>query len=322
MAKRSTSFWLGIVICLFATLNVRSQTLSGFDFLRLEPSAEAAALGGTLLNAASSQSSAILYNPALLSREAEGSLTVSWLNHLSDLQSGTVTYARDLGGLGMAGVGVRFFHWGKIDQADANGERIGTLASSNVALSAGLSRPWHSRFRYGASFHLAYSSIGEFNAVAVAMDAGLVYYVPDQGLTASIGATNVGRSLSSLGQSRDAMPVDLRMAVSKRLRYIPVLVGLTVYNLQHIHEITTVNEGFRHAIFSLEFQAIPAFDLRLGYNHRKRNLKSDRRLDMAGTTVGFGLQIRRFELDYSFSSWSFAGLHQFTVTTRFNKRNQ
>ncbi len=322
MFKRRTPFWLGIIICFFSISNVKGQKLSGFDFLRLEPSAEAAALGGTLLNASSSQSSSILYNPALMNREAGNSLSVSWLNHLSDLQSGTVTYARDVGKLGMAGVGVRFFHWGKIDQADTNGERIGTLAASNVALSVGLSRPWNSRFRYGASLHLAYTSIAQFNALAITMDAGLVYHVPDQGFTASIGATNIGRSLSSLGQSRDAMPLDLRMTVSKRLRYIPVLIGFTAYNLQYIHEVTTANEGFQHAILSLEFQAIPAFDLRLGYNHRKRGLKSDRRLDMAGITVGFGVQIRRFELDYSFSSWSFAGLHQFTITTKLNRRDQ
>ncbi len=322
MIKRSISFWLCIAAGFLAAADAPGQTLSNFDFLRLEPSAQAAALGGTILHASSPQSSAILYNPALLSPVADGSLSVSWLNHLSDLQSGTVTYARDFGKLGMAGLGVRFFHWGDIDRADADGERTGSLTSSNTALSAGLSRLWRSRFRYGANLHLAYTSIAEFNALAVAMDAGLVYHIADQGFTTSVAAVNLGQSLSRLGQSREAMPLDLRAAVSKRLRHIPVLVGLTVYNLQHIHEVSALDEGFRHAIFSLEFQAIPAFDLRLGYNHRKRNLKSDRRLDMAGTNVGFGLQIRRFELDYSFSSWSFAGLHQFTITTRFNTRDQ
>lgn len=322
MVKRSTYTCLGTLVLFLAPLNVQGQPLSGFDFLRLEPSAHAAALGGVLPYAASPQSSTMLYNPALLSRAADGSLSVSWLNHLSDLQSGTVTYAYDLGDIGIAGAGIRFFHWGDIDEADANGERIGSLSSSNVALSAGLSHPWGSRFRYGANLHFAYTSINQFNAFAVAMDAGLAYYIADQGFTASAGAINIGRSLTSLGQTRDAMPTDLRMSVSKRLRYLPVLVGLTVFNLQHIHEITSVGEGFRHAIFSLEFLAIPVFHVRLGYTHRKRNIKSDRRLDMAGINVGFGLQIRRFQLDYSFSSWSFAELHQFTITTNFSSRDQ
>ncbi len=32
--------------------------------------------------------------------------------------------------------------------------------------------------------------------------------------------------------------------------------------------------------------------------------------------LGFGLKITRFRLDFAFTSWSFAGLHQFTVQTR------
>ena len=73
---------------------------------------------------------------------------------------------------------------------------------------------------------------------------------------------------------------------------------------------------------ALKFQVVPVFHLRMGYHHRNRALKSDRRLDLAGTSVGFGLRIRRFHLDYSFSSWSFSALHQFTLTTQFRKKGQ
>ncbi len=323
MIRKYASCWLSVPIVLFFGITgVQGQSLSSFDFLRLEPSAQATALGGTLLTSASAQGGAIFYNPALLGKDSGGSLSVSWLNHLSDLQSGTVTYAHNLGSLGTGVAGVRFFHWGRMTRANMYGEKNGTFSSSNIALSAGLSRAWIPRLRYGANLHVAYTSIAEFNAIAIAMDAGIVYHVADQGFTASVGATNVGHALSSLGQVRDKLPADLRMSVSKRLKYIPVLVGLTVHHLQYLPKITSVDEGFRHAIFSLEFQAISAFHIRMGYNHRRRNLKSDRRLDLAGTTVGFGLRIRRFHLDYSFNSWSFAGLHQFTISTRFRKKDQ
>ena len=262
----------------------------------------------------------MFYNPALLNKEVDGSLSVSWLNHLSDLQSGSVAYAQDLEALGVAGAGLRFFHWGDIARADRYGERQGRFSSSNIALSAGLSRAWSPRFRYGASLHAAYTSIAQFNAFLVALDAGIIYYDHRQRFTAGLSAANLGLMLSSLGQVRDHVPVDLRASVSKRLKYIPVLVGLSLENLQYIHQVRSVSEGFRHAIFSLEFQAIQVFHMRFGYSHRKRNLKSDRRLDLAGTSVGFGLHIRRFHLDYSFHSWSFAGLHQLTVTTVFPKR--
>lgn len=319
---RTNVFWLSALALLCGITTVQGQTLSSFDFLRLEPSAQAAALGGTSLSITSNQGNVLFYNPALLGEDLDGNLSISWLNHLSDLQAGALTYTQNLGPIGTGAVGARFFHWGSITRADIYGERNGTFSSSNIALSAGLSRSWQSGLRYGASIHMIYASVGQFNAIAAAVDVGAAYHLPDQGFVASAAVTNTGITLSSLGPTRDELPMDIRIAVSKRLKYIPVLFGLTLHNLQNVHQITAVDDGFRHAIFSLQFEAIPAFHLRLGYSHRKRNLKSDRRLDLAGTAVGFGLRVRGFQVDYAFSSWSFAGLHQFTIARKFNRRRQ
>ena len=322
VAVRTTTFWLTALTFLCGITAAQGQTLSSFDFLRLEPSAQAAALGGTSLSTTSNQGNVLFYNPALLGEDLDGNLSVSWLNHLSDLQAGALTYAQYLGPIGTGAVGVRFFHWGSITKADVYGERNGTFSSSNLALSASVSRSWQSGLRYGGSIHLIYASVGQFNAIAAAVDVGAAYHIPEQGFVASAAVTNTGIVLSSLGPTRDELPMDIRIVVSKRLKYIPVLFGLTLHNLQNAHQITAVDDGFRHAIFSLQFEAIPAFHLRLGYSHRKRNLKSDRRLDLAGTAVGFGLRVRGFQVDYAFSSWSFAGLHQFTVARKFNRRRQ
>jgi len=315
--------WLLLWFIIFApALNATGQSLSSFDFLRLEPSAKSAALGGTVMMAASSLSSAMYYNPAFPREDTDGSLSISWLNHFSDLQSGTITFSKTLPTVGTATAGVRFFSWGRIDRANDLGEIDGSFSSSNIALSVGLSRSLQPRFRYGANIHFAYTSIAELSALAIAFDTGVVYHVSEQGFTATVGITNIGSALTYVGQTRDTLPTDLRIAVSKRLRHIPILIGLTLINLQHTPNISSFDQGIKHAIFSLEFQAIPVFHVRMGYNHRKRELKSNRRLDLAGTSIGFGLLLRRFHLDYSYSSWSFGGLHQFTVSTKFNRKNQ
>ena len=173
MTKKRVFHCLGALILLFEISNVQGQSLSSFDFLRLAPSAQVAALGGTHLTATSAQGSAVFHNPALLGKEADGNLSLSWLNHLSDLTSGTAIYARDLGKLGTAAAGIRFFHWGDLVRADQQGQRQGSFAPTNLALTVGLARPWQSRFRYGANLHLAYTSIAEFNALAMAVDVGV-----------------------------------------------------------------------------------------------------------------------------------------------------
>jgi len=315
--------WLcSLVIVWGVGQTVDAQRLSSFDFLRIESSANAGALGGTILSASSAPSHTMFYNPALPGRDTDRHLSISWLNHLSNLQSGTVTYTHNIASLGLLSAGLRFFSWGSIDRADEFGETNGTFSSNSFAISSGLSRSWSPRLRYGANLHVVYTSIAEYNAFALALDAGGVYHVEDQGLTIALGASNIGLALSSLGQTTDRVPFDLRLTASKRLRYIPFLIGVTLYDLGQVHHITSAQEGLEHTIVSLEFQAIPVFHLRMGYSHRKRDLKSDRRLDFAGASLGFGLRLRRFQFDYSFSSWSFATLHQFTISTQFRKRNQ
>ncbi|MCY4170734.1 MAG: type IX secretion system protein PorQ [Bacteroidetes bacterium] len=317
MKSNYLGIWLPVLLIVsFSSVNASGQSLSSFDFLRLEPSAKAAALGGTIMMGASPHSTTIYYNPALPQDNTDGSLSVSWLNHFSDLQSGTVTYSKSLTRIGTATGGIRFFSWGRIDRANDLGEIDGSFSSSNFALSIGLSRLLQPRLRYGANIHIAYTTIAEFNALAIAFDAGAVYYNVEQGFTASVGVSNLGLALTHIGQTRDTLPLDVRIATSKRLKHIPILIGLTLVNLQDTPEISSLDQGFEHAILSLEFQAIPVFHVRMGYNHRKRELKSDRRLDLAGISIGFGLRLRRFHLDYSYSSWSFGGLHQFTVSTK------
>ena len=105
---RTNIFWLTTLTFVCGINTVHGQTLSSFDFLRLEPSAQAAALGGTSLSTTSNQGNVLFYNPALLGEDLDGNLSVSWLNHLSDLQAGALTYAQNLGPIGTGAVGVRF----------------------------------------------------------------------------------------------------------------------------------------------------------------------------------------------------------------------
>lgn len=307
-----------LLVCVLSLLAHpgRTQSSTAFDFLRLEPSARAAALGGTAAVLADADVGAIFYNPALLNRDMHRQASVTYLNHLSDLQAGFAGYSRDLGRLGSAAAGIRFVHWGSILRSDELGEVAGEFTASDVAFSLGMARSYREGLRYGVNLHGAYTAVAEYNAAALAADAGLVWHRPEALLTVAGSVTNLGLLVGSLGTSKDKLPLDVRVSVSKRLRYIPVLTALTLHSLQDAFELGSAEDAFRHAIFSLEFQAIPVFHIRLGYSHNQRNLKSDNRLDLAGFGTGFGLRIRGIGLDYAFNSWSFAGLHQITLKSR------
>lgn len=305
------------VLVLGVIANVtQAQSPTAFDFLRLEPSARAAALGGTAVVLTEADVSAFFYNPALLNTDMHRQATVSYLNHLSDLQAGFAGYGRDFGNWGTAAAGLRFVHWGTIPRTDELGQRSVEFSANDLALTLGLARSYGKRLRYGLNLHMVYTAIADYSASALAADVGLVWHDPEALVTVAGAVNNLGLLVGSLGTTQDELPLDVRASVSKRLRYIPVLAALTLHSLQDAFELASASDAFRHAIFSLEFQAIPVFHIRLGYSHNRRNLKSDSRLDLAGFGTGFGLKVRGIGLDYAFNSWSFAGLHQFTLKSR------
>lgn len=320
------AFWSGLGLLLFLgslapPVQAQPADLSGFGFLRLEPSARAAALGGAFSAVYGDDVNALFYNPALLNEDMHRSLSLSYLNHLGGLNAGFAAYSRHVPRVGTVGAGLRFLGWGDLQGADEQGAPTGTFGAGDVALTMGVARPLSAHLRYGVNVHAVFSRIDTYGATALAADAGVVYHLPEPRLTLSASVNNLGVALNSFGETRDELPLDVRVGIAKRLRYVPLLVSVTGYNLHAPADAPDGANAFdrvmHHVAFGGEFQFSEAFNVRFGYNHRRHEaLKMKSRLDLAGFGVGFGLKVARFGLDYAFNSWStLGGLHQFTLRT-------
>lgn len=294
---------------------------STFSFLRLEPSARAAALGGSFSAVYGDDVNAIFYNPALLNEEMHRSLSLSYLNHLGGINAGFIAHAREFDGLGTFGAGLRFVSWGEMTGYDETGAETDEFGAGSAALTVSYARADGPHLRYGANVHAAFSRVDSYGATALAADFGAAYHLPGPQFTVSASLNNVGTVFSSLGDVEDELPLDLRIGVTKRLQYVPLMLSVTGYNLNHIGsdqgDGTGLGSAMRHVALGGEFQFSEAFQLRLGYNHRRhQDLKMKSRLDLAGFGAGFGIKVSRVRFDYAFNSWSsLGGLHQFTVRT-------
>jgi hypothetical protein len=299
--------------------SARSTT---FSFLQIEPSARAAAMGGSYNAVFGDDVNVLFYNPALLNDRMEGVFSASYLNHLTDLNAGFVAYAREVPGIGMMAAGVRFLSYGSFDAIDSEGNDTGSFGAYSSALSIGVSSTYGTGLRYGLTGHLIGARIEDEGATAVALDAGVAYVIPAQRLTFSASLNNLGRTLQSVGATHDDLPTDLRLSVSKRLANLPLLFSVTGFELNRPGERAPGESAFgdvmHHLALGGEFQFSEAFQVRFGYNHRKsEDLRMKSRLDLAGTSVGFGLRVSRVNVDYGYNNWSsLGGLHQFTVRTR------
>ncbi|MEM8486478.1 MAG: type IX secretion system protein PorQ [Bacteroidota bacterium] len=314
---------LMLVASLFGTLQTSAQPgeLTGFSFLRMEPSARAAALGGAFNAVQGDDVNAFFYNPALANAQMHRGLSVSFLNHVSDLRAGFLAYGYHAEALGTLSFGMRYLSWGSLDEADTQGNRLGSFSANDVAFTVGLSRLYSDQLYVGANLHSIISSVDAFSASALAADVGIVYQAPSGQFAFSTSINNLGVTLKSLGETEDELPLDFRVGVSGKLRHLPLMLTLTGYNLHDfdaaVPGASTLDQVMEHIAVGGEFQFSESFNLRFGYNHRRhQTLKQKSRLDFAGFGFGVGLKISRVYFDYAFNSWSsLGGLNQFTLRT-------
>ncbi len=318
-------FFLTVILALGGAGALPAAAQSGpataFSFLRLAPSARAASLAGAFSAVYDEDVNALFYNPALLNPDMHRTLSVTYLNHLGGIHAGFVSHARHWEGIGTLGAGLRYVTWGSTEGYDAAGNATESFGANDVALTASWARAHDERLRYGANLHAAFSSVETASASAFAADVGVLYHFPEQQLALSASVHNIGIVADALGSSRDTLPLDLRVGISKRLRHLPLLLSLSGYNLNRIGEESegrsAASGALRHIAVGWEFFFSDAFRLRLGYNHRQhQDLKMKNRLDLAGVGAGFGIRVASFRFDYAFNSWStLGGLHQITVRT-------
>jgi hypothetical protein len=292
---------------------------TAFSLVRLEPSARIAALAGAAQSIGRDDPSIVFLNPAVASPEMHRMLSVSYANHLADINAAFLSYVTSVGGAGTVVGGLRYLSYGSFERADANGFRDGTTFTSyESVLTAGLSRS-AGQLQYGGTLNLLLSGIDGTTASAFAVDAGVFYYKASQQLGLSASAHNVGWVMSSFGQQKDELPFDLRVGASKRLTHLPFMLSLTGYNLHDWDGPDSFGSNLlKHLAFGGEFYLGQAVRLRVGYNHRRHDeLKTGSRIDLAGVGLGFGVHITRFRFDYAYNDWSsLGGVHHLTIQTR------
>jgi hypothetical protein len=294
--------------------------LTSFPVLRLEPSARTAALGGSYVAVADGDVNALFFNPAIPGPATSREASLSYLNHLSDLNVGSVAYSHTVRGLGTTlHGGLRFSHWGTFEGRDRYGNPTGDFGAGTAVLTAGGARALGPRVRYGANLHLMHARIERAGAVALALDLGGLYRVPSRRFALGVSLRHLGGMVDGFLDTREPLPLDLQVGASKRLAHLPLLLTATAYDLTNLSEGirggTTIDHVLGHLALGAELQPGDILRLRVGYNHRRSTeLALTDRFDLAGLGLGFGVTVSALTVDYAYNSWSsLGGLHQFTL---------
>ncbi len=307
------------IILTAAVLFCLSSTVIGqntFEFLKIDMSARAAALGGSF-TANHDDPNVIFYNPAGLKLLNENPVSFSFVKHLLDINLASVSYSTELYGIGRFGAAVKYINYGNFVAADEFGNRNGEYGAGEAAFIIGYAGSLDENFYYGANVKFIYSSIETRSSSAAAVDLGFHYEIPSQQLNFGFGILNLGSQISSYYSTKENLPLDLVFGISKKLEHLPLRLSLDFHKLNEDRD--DFIQRFKAFSVGAEFTLSKVLMLRLGFDNEKRTeLKVGTFAGIAGFNIGLGAKISNYNFDYGFSSMGLiGGLHRIGISTSF-----
>lgn len=344
---------------IFVIVSVQSFAQIGgtkaFSFLDLPVPARSNALGGASIAIWDKDVNLGYSNPALLNPACSNQLAFNYVNYVSDLNYGNFLYARQFKKQGTFAAGLQYFNYGKFDGRDEFDEKTETFNAADYSLNLSFAKTLNkdSTLSLGVALKTIYSHYDIYESFGSAIDVGLTYH-NKKDMVISLLAKNYGRQWKSFSENepKETLPQNVQIGFSKKIAKAPFRVifqydqllkwDLTYVNPQDastdIDPFTNkpivktkkqiaYDKGYkfgdrlsRHLIFGTEILLGKNFTIRVAYNFRrgKEMALSDVK-KVNGLSVGFGLKVFKFHLDYAYSKYALTGnSHTIGITTNFN----
>lgn len=303
--------FLSLTLIIFGNLAYSQNT---FDFLRLDGSARAGALGGSFVSN-NDDADVIFYNPAGIELLTGNPASFSFVKHLMDINLATLSYSMEVEDIGRFGAAIKYINYGSFEGADESGARTGEFGANEMALVIGYANQLDENFYYGANAKFIYSGIESRSSTAMAVDLGLHYAIPDKNWNFGFAILNLGGQLSSYYETKEDLPLDVAVGVSKRLENLPLRLSVDFHKLNEDRDDFV--SRFKAFTIGAEFTLSKIMKLRFGYdNERRTEFKIGTTAGIAGFNAGLGVKISDYQFDYGYSSLGLVGgLHRIGIST-------
>lgn len=302
-------------ILLFVTLIFSTQA-NTFNFLRDFSNARAAALAGSVVSI-DKDLDMVIFNPATLNTVENQNLSVTFLKHALDINSGAVQYLLPFRWEdGKFSIAALFTNYGSFDYADRFGNIGGTFSANDLAFGVNYSNILDTNLHYGIGLKFIYSNIEKYHSTGVALDVGILYKLADERTNLAASFLNFGTQITTFDGVAERIPNDLRIGFNHKLKGLPLLFNLSFVNLAE--QTKNFFDRFKNIVVAGEFNIGKYVDLRVGYNNFVRNaLNNNLDKGLSGFNGGIGIKTDYILVDYGGSIYSNSViLHRFTL--KFN----
>ncbi len=339
-----------VVISLFAQVGGNHI----FEFLNAPNSARASALGGMAIAIQDDDVAVAYQNPSALNVKMDNALSFNLNRGFGGISNGYVGYGKRFLKMAMTfHGGIQFMNYGTFNNTDEYGKSLGSFSGKDNAFVLGAGKQLGDYFSIGTNLKFVTSTLGAgavdlpegYHATGILADVAAMYHNPETQSTFTIVANNAGRQLATYNEVLESIPFRINVGYSKRLKHLPFRLSILVHDLQRwdiryddpnkvvvtnfFQDQNTTTEKpaldnlARHLTLNGEFLLGQKenFRLRFGYNHLShRELSVDNYRSVGGFSLGFGMKINRFRLDFARSIYNLAGgTNHFSFSTNINE---
>lgn len=280
----------------------QNDSQTSYTFLRLPLSAHAAALGGDNITMTDDDVMMMFHNPALITGTSVGTLGLQYVNYMSGCNNVSAAYNMLVKEKWNIGIGIDYMGYGSIRHTDADNNDMGTYNASEMAFYGTLGYELASNLAGGISLKYVYGNISSYNSMAVAVDLGLNYYLPESEWSFGIAVKNLGGQIMAYDEKFEALPLDVQAGVSKRLIGSPVRLSATLSDLNHLDY-----KFLNHLCLAAEFIISDEIYVGGGYNFRRADeMKVQEGTEGlsargAGLSFGGGINLEKIKINLAYS---------------------
>ena len=311
-------FTLILAICQAITFSLSINAQDGsiaYNFLNLPSSSHIYGLGGLNISTVEDNINLTDQNPALLGPEIDLQLGLNYMRYVGETNFAGFKFAKSVSDRSAFAVGLQYFGYGSMTEADNLGNILGTFAPKDIAMNVAYSHDISERWRGGINLKYIYSAYAEFTAMALAADLGVNYFDAENDLSISLVAANLGGQVKRFNESYDNLPMDVRLGLTKGLGSLPVRLSVTAWNLTK-WRLPYYKPGdgsnnsepelkdsfgsnlFRHLIFAADIVPSDHFHLGIGYNYKTRtDMSTYSRNLLSGFSLTAGINVKAFGVD-------------------------
>jgi hypothetical protein len=339
-------FYFLIIILFFILPDLWAQSQSGrvYEFSNLPATARITALGGYAVPGADHDLGMALFYPSLLKDDFQSQLSLNFMDYFADINYGTAAFNHRFNRIGNLSMAIQYISYGEFTEADEFGNQLGNFSANEYAISVGWGRKLSEKISIGSNLKTFMSSFESYSSMALATDVSVSYFDPERLIAASLVFRNMGRQIITFHGTREPLPFDIVLGVSKKLINAPLRFSMVAHNLHKwdltYEEPTNISPGFfidepsrpataeerivevtgkllRHMVFGVELTPTSNLVLDIGYNYRRRKeMIVDTRHSTVGLSIGVGVKVSHFKIHYGRANYHLAATpNHFSIST-------